>query len=152
MKRRWYMWLLMAAFILWIGVIWCFSMQNSTASSGVSNGILRKILHLFQVTVDSSRELELELILRKTAHMAEFAILAILSASAFQSTGGMHPVYKAHAACIAVAIIDEVHQLFVPGRTGLVNDVVIDIIGACAGLFLFVLVRMYIRSRKSAGD
>ena len=150
MKRKWYTWLLFCAVAIWFVVIWCFSMQTGEASTAISDGLARRALVAQGKPVDDISAFSLEVVLRKGAHVAEFFVLALLCACAFQAAGGMHPVYKAHALCTAAAIIDEVHQLFVPGRMGLVNDVVIDIIGACAGLFLFVLVRMYIRGKKAA--
>ena len=46
---------------------------------------------------------------------------------------------------VIYAITDEVHQLFVPGRSGQVKDVYIDslgvIIGVCALLFLVKIVQ-----------
>ena len=37
--------------------------------------------------------------------------------------------------CILYSISDEVHQYFVPGRSGEVLDVAIDTIGSCLGIW-----------------
>ncbi len=39
----------------------------------------------------------------------------------------------------AYAFTDEIHQLFVPGRTGMLRDVYIDLIGIFAAVLLFNL-------------
>jgi VanZ family protein len=67
-------------------------------------------------------------VLRKGAHMTEYAILAVLLARATTSYLWAFPLTVAYAAS------DEVHQLFVRGRHGSPIDVGIDAIGALIGL------------------
>ena len=69
-------------------------------------------------------------VLRKLAHMAEYAILALLLVRATGSYAW------AFALAVAYACTDEVHQLFVRGRHGSPLDVGIDAIGVLAGLTL----------------
>ena len=49
---------------------------------------------------------------------------------------------------ILYAITDEIHQSFVPGRTALLSDVVIDSIGAGAGLLIKQVVTKYLTCRS----
>jgi VanZ family protein len=67
-------------------------------------------------------------ILRKGAHMTEYAILALLL---FRALGS-----ELHAFVfgLAYAISDEIHQLFVSGRHGSPVDVTIDAAGLLLGL------------------
>jgi VanZ family protein len=67
-------------------------------------------------------------VLRKGAHMAEFAILAVLLMRATASYLWAFPLAVAYAAT------DEVHQTFVRGRHGSPLDVAIDAVGALIGL------------------
>ena len=67
-------------------------------------------------------------ILRKLAHMAEYAILAVLLVRATGSYAW------AFALAVGYAATDEVHQLFVRGRHGSPVDVAIDAAGALIGL------------------
>jgi VanZ family protein len=67
-------------------------------------------------------------VLRKLAHMTEYAILAVLLARATGSYAW------ALALAVAYAGSDEVHQLFVRGRHGSPIDVGIDAAGALVGL------------------
>jgi VanZ family protein len=69
-------------------------------------------------------------VLRKLAHMTEYAILALLL---LRATGSFA---WAFALAIAYAATDELHQLFVPGRHGSPIDVAIDAVGV--GLALVV--------------
>jgi VanZ family protein len=71
-----------------------------------------------------------DLVLRKIAHAAEFAVLGFLLVRA---TGAE---WASLALGIAYAISDEAHQHFVPGRLGSPVDVAIDAIGVAAGVLL----------------
>jgi VanZ family protein len=71
-----------------------------------------------------------DLVLRKLAHMTEFAILAVLLVRATGSYAW------AFGLTVAYAASDEVHQLFVRGRHGSPIDVGIDAVGAAIGLAL----------------
>jgi VanZ family protein len=67
-------------------------------------------------------------VLRKCAHMAEYAILAVLILRATGSSAA------AFALAVAYAATDEVHQTFVPGRHGSPVDLAIDTAGVLIGL------------------
>ncbi len=69
-----------------------------------------------------------DLILRKLAHMTEYAILALLLVRASGSSAW------AFALAVAYAGTDEFHQTFVRGRHGTPVDVGIDAVGALIGL------------------
>jgi VanZ family protein len=69
-----------------------------------------------------------DLVLRKLAHAAEYAVLGALLLRALQ-----RPV-PAWALAVLYAVSDEVHQTFVAGRRGAPLDVVIDAAGAAVGI------------------
>jgi len=72
-----------------------------------------------------------DLVLRKIAHTAEFAVLGALLLRALRSE------LAAFAAGVAYAISDEVHQHFVPGRRGAPLDVLIDTVGVGLGVLVW---------------
>jgi VanZ family protein len=72
-----------------------------------------------------------DLVLRKIAHAAEFALLGALLLRALSDERA------ALAAGIAYAVSDEVHQHFVPGRLGSPLDVAIDAVGVAIGVALW---------------
>jgi VanZ family protein len=76
-----------------------------------------------------------DLVLRKIAHAAEFAVLGALLARATGRAG------TAFAIGALYAVSDEVHQSFVPGRLGSPLDVAIDAVGVAAGVLLWQSVR-----------
>ena len=69
-----------------------------------------------------------DLVLRKLAHAAEYAVLGALLVRAL---GGP---WVAVALGVAYAISDEIHQSFVPGRAGSPLDVALDAVGVAAGV------------------
>ena len=71
-----------------------------------------------------------DLVLRKLAHMAEYAVLAALLWRALGSYAG------ALVLAVAYAGTDELHQHFVSGRHAAFRDVGIDAAGAAVGLAL----------------
>ena len=76
-----------------------------------------------------------DLVLRKIAHAAEYAILAALLLRALGNW------VAAFAAGVAYAISDEIHQHFVPGRNGAPLDVLIDAVGVAAGILVLLRLR-----------
>jgi VanZ family protein len=74
-------------------------------------------------------------VLRKAAHITEYAVFGALLYRAFgRETAAL-------AAGIAYAATDEIHQHFVSGRIGSVVDVAIDALGVAAGMLGWLWVR-----------
>ena len=72
-----------------------------------------------------------DLVLRKLAHGAEFAILGALLLRALREE------LPALVAGVAYAVTDELHQHFVAGRVGSPIDVAIDSAGVAVGILLW---------------
>lgn len=72
-----------------------------------------------------------DFILRKGAHIIEFAVLFLFLLRAFGShnISPKKALLWAFVLAILYAISDEFHQLFVSGRVGAPSDVVIDSLG-----------------------
>ena len=69
---------------------------------------------------------------RKTAHLAEYGILATLIFRAL----GYKKTYLSFMLTLIYALTDEIHQQFVPTRTGKLSDIIFDGFGAWLGLYL----------------
>jgi VanZ family protein len=86
----------------------------------------------------------LSVVLRKSAHVFEYAALALLLCRWLRFTFAPSKLVL-HSAAVAIAgcwaSLDELHQLFVPSRTGASRDVLIDVIGAVVGTAIFVCYR-----------
>jgi VanZ family protein len=74
-------------------------------------------------------------VLRKCAHVTEYAVLGGLLYRAFEREA------PALAAGIAYAATDEVHQHFVRGRHASPVDVGIDAVGVALGMLLWLRIR-----------
>jgi len=78
---------------------------------------------------------------RKPAHVVEYAILFLLLFRAIR--GGFGKKWRvgeiglgAGVLAFVYAVSDEIHQVFVPLRTGKIGDLGFDLLGILAGLFL----------------
>jgi VanZ family protein len=76
-----------------------------------------------------------DLVLRKLAHMTEYAILGALLARAL----GRPAI--AVLTGVLYAVSDEIHQTFVRGRHGVWYDVLIDAVGVTIGVLLWMRAR-----------
>jgi VanZ family protein len=70
-----------------------------------------------------------DLVLRKLAHMTEYAVLGFLL---LRAIGRELP---AVAIGVAYAVTDEIHQSFVEGRHGAWYDVALDAVGVLVGIY-----------------
>ena len=83
-----------------------------------------------------------EFILRKFAHMFEYAILALLIFRILRQTEKRHIYWDigwAFIFTVLYAISDEYHQTFTSGRVGNYFDVMIDAAGALISIWLIYL-------------
>ncbi len=71
-----------------------------------------------------------DFVLRKLAHLGEYAVLGALLARALATV-------PAVGSGIAYAATDEIHQTFVPGREGSIVDVALDALGVGLGVFAY---------------
>ncbi len=77
----------------------------------------------------------LHAVLRKTAHVTEYAVLGVLWCSVLAR--GRRPwqaIGWAIGLAALYAMMDEAHQAFVPNRTPAVRDVALDTVGAVLGV------------------
>ena len=129
-------------------VAWaCFVLFASSASFSASNTsrIIRPLLVWLFPNITEAALAEAHFLVRKAAHLTEYAILAILAARAFRSSSRQilrERWWLASFALVAsVALVDEWHQSFLPSRTGSIYDSLLDMTGgalalACAALWL----------------
>jgi VanZ family protein len=80
-----------------------------------------------------------DLMLRKAAHLAEYAVLGVLLGRALNTVLASW-AWIAWFAGIAYAASDELHQHFVPGRQASLLDLAIDAVGVGLGVLAVRLV------------
>lgn len=129
-----------------MAVIFSFSAQNSAASDEISEGLLSKILEILPFTISN-------FVLRKLAHFSEYALLGAVSLCAISLTRRKPAYFSALIFSSVYAATDEIHQLFIPGRSGRAFDVLIDSSGAAAGIIfivvLFAVINALVRKQQA---
>jgi len=144
------------AVILWMSLIFYLSDQPATESGELSNKITEVVIRTIEKVAQpaSLDKGSLNHIVRKIAHFTCYLILAILVKNALERSGvnSGKSILFALLICIIYAISDEVHQLFVPGRSGEIRDVIIDSTGAASGILIYLgitSVRSRVHRRQS---
>lgn len=122
MRRR--LWWLGPAVIMIVTLfIWCHSLapaEQSTVESGRIVDLLEPVLEKIKLEPD-----QWETVVRKGAHMTEFALLGMSWIAALVQCKAVIWPQKfgiAAAACMTTALVDETIQLFVSGRSGQISD------------------------------
>ena len=121
--------------LAWMGVIFMMSAMPgdvSGAQSGrIANLALRAMAFLFGEDAAAGVSPDvINLLVRKGAHMTEYAVLFLLYRRALHVSGARRPGLAALCLCACYAATDEGHQAFVAGRGPSVADVCIDTLGA----------------------
>ena len=127
--------------LVWLAVI--FSASSDTKSYEHTSRFFEPFLHwLFPQMPQAHVELIHHLV-RKTGHLTEFALLALLLWRAIrQPQKNDSRPWRWDEAGLSLSIVflyaasDEFHQIFVALRTALVSDVIIDTTGGAIGLLL----------------
>ena len=136
--------------IKWILVLLCmltiffFSSDNANKSTKKSNGLIVQITQVFLGHKLSNKEKEIKIdqydkYLRKSAHFTLYLILGLLLISALYEykLDDTKTILIALLIAFLYACSDEFHQLFVPGRSGEILDVLIDTLGSLTGIMCY---------------
>ena len=137
--------------LLWMCVIFSFSAQGKEESSAVSEAFSYRMIStsnaFFHWNIDEEELQRIAAIMesgiRKAAHMTEFGILSVLI-YIWLEKWQMQMVSRAGLTVFLTmlyAASDELHQRFVPGRAGMLRDVLIDSAGAFLGVVIFIGVK-----------
>jgi VanZ family protein len=129
-------------------MIFIFIGSTDLLSAEHTSRFIGPFLRWFAPDVSDATVASVQLVVRKCAHLTEYAILAALLSRAFRQS--QPRVGRALAISFPIAAVyaalDEFHQSFVASRTGSPWDVMIDCVGALAGVLIYWRA---IRSRKS---
>ena len=152
------------AVIAMCAFIFYMSDQPADDSTEVSMGIVDQIVRFFVPGYDQmdpaaqfAAAKGVEHVVRKIAHFFEYALLGMLVFNLARRIALLRKttseaisrwsVIAAWGASIAYAIADEIHQLLVPGRAGMIGDVFIDACGAAVGILILAGI-VLVRSRR----
>lgn len=133
-------------------IIFMFSSDSGTASSKKSDSVIINLVEIIsnKKVNNKDRDKYIEKYVfpvRKCAHFTIYLILGILVISLLSEyrVVNFKTVLYALLIVFLYACSDEFHQLFVPGRSSEIRDVLIDSSGGFIGSYLYYLFR---RKRK----
>nr|WP_302419499.1 VanZ family protein [uncultured Romboutsia sp.] len=133
--------------IIWMGFIFCMSNQPANISKELSQNIenlLNNTPIIGNLLSDILNSPNSQFIVRKSAHIILFCFLSILCFVVIYELKRNVKISTLASFSITFiyACMDEIHQLFIPGRSGKINDVLIDSIGVIMGLIFINLIFM----------
>ena len=153
--------------IIWMIVIFTFSSMDTEESNGKSKETIKQTV---EKTAEISENIgisenkmtqkqvnitvnKLNMPLRKCAHATEYAILAIfIIITINEYTNKRYSISKIIITiliCFIYSLIDEFHQSFVPGRTSLFTDCLIDTTGSIITCLMYTIIKKVKESKLS---
>lgn len=132
-------------------LIWGNSLVPGTGSGSLSLAIMEDVRG-FLHSLSLPYEWVTNFVVRKCAHFTEYMVLGVLVTYAFDIEGRrtFDRLLPTVVFLLLVPSIDETIQLFVPGRAGMITDVMIDCCGAATGVVLRYLLRSLVCTKKAA--
>ena len=140
-------------------MIFCFSAQpaaESDEASGFFVSLILRILYPDYGSIDQIKQTQLEqvisLVVRKTAHVTEYALLGFALLLHLKANGKQKRIHLPQRYAFIIgslyAVLDEVHQVFVPGRSGEVKDVLLDSLGVLIGNLMLLWLEHIVKKKK----
>lgn len=133
--------------IIWMGVIFMFSAQVSdeskSSSNKVTSAVVNTVISIKKENISEEKRQKIiedkTFIVRKTAHFTEYFILGLILILYVQTKEKLATKYIILAIifCVLYATSDEIHQLFVDGRSCKIIDILIDTCGSSLAILGF---------------
>jgi len=124
--------------ITWMIVIFLFSSQVAKVSSVQSGVVVEFVKHSLHVSLSESI---LTYLTRKSAHIFLYFVLGILMYNVVRGYGysTKRAILLSILFSLSYASFDEIHQLFIAGRSSEVGDVLIDTTASSIGVGVYYL-------------
>jgi len=136
------------------GMIFFFSAQNADLSGAASARVTRWLLGIWKqgfygLKAREQRTLVRQYmpLVRKAAHFSEFLLLGLFLRLLLERLRIKWKTAAAWGTGALCAVMDELHQRAVSGRTAMAGDVLIDGAGALAGVLLALLL-IFLSARR----
>jgi VanZ family protein len=139
--------------IVWVGVIFIGSTDLMSAEQ--TSRFVVPFLRWLKPDISPETLASIHFIVRKCAHLSEYAILALLLfRAAICVTNRKRSLSILYASvwigCLVVATLDEFHQTFVASRGPSIRDIMIDSAGAIVGLLIGFCEGSFRKTREDA--
>jgi VanZ family protein len=141
--------------LVWLGVI--FFGSTDLMSAEHTSRFIVPFLRWLKPDMSVETLASIHFVIRKCAHLSEYAILALLLIrAAICMTNLKRSAWMLYAsvwgACFLVAATDEFHQTFVVSRGASIRDVMIDSAGAIVGLLIGFCEGSFKRPEKTLAE
>lgn len=133
----------------WMLIIFYFSNQPGSISSAQSSSVKDLILNSFSSSSAIVNYINnsgyVMFLIRKMAHMFLYFVLTVLAylLSSSRTKEFSKNIKIAMFIAVIYAAIDEIHQLYVIGRSGMLTDVWIDSIGVFVAILMISIIKVY---------
>ena len=142
MKKRlaWILW------ICWLIIIFYLSHQSGEVSGGTSSNLiyntLEFVMPIFKININIVDIVSfIHNPLREVMHIIEYFILALLTFNLLKQYNNNKKIFITISFCFIYAVFDEIHQLFIVGRTLEYIDIFMDIVGTIIGCILYQIIK-----------
>lgn len=134
-------------------MVFTFSGQQGTESGNTSRKFTITFIQILtgkKLALDNPFIEGIQLLIRKLAHYTVYAIGGFLIMNYMFTINKKCKYQILYSIYLGgfYAITDEIHQLFVPGRSGRILDVLIDTAGVITGIFIYLGLRKLIKLIK----
>lgn len=140
--------------LIWMSIIFYLSHQPADESSQLSSGISAILLNVLSILLPLDLSY-FHFLVRKAAHFFAYFILGLFVFHALRKHKNVTASSRlwrvaglAFTISVIYAISDELHQLFIPGRSCEIRDVIIDSFGALFGIALYFLFIYFMTKKK----
>ena len=153
--------LLLSLAIGWMFFIFSMSAEPAEMSTETSGNTIRKIFELVYPGFKNMEEAdqiriidESQFFVRKAAHFSMYAVLGILLTVnvSYHIKNRRLILLLPLLIGILYSVSDEIHQTFVPGRSGQISDVILDSFGVLFGCAIIVIIVSRIHNKTNSKE
>ena len=131
--------------------IFLFSSEDRDTSTNTSIETTKKVVSVVSNDEDTSAKIAKDYFneVRKSAHLIEYFCLGILAINVLKDYHKINiwMILICVAFCMLYALSDEIHQIYVPGRSCELRDIFIDTSGSIIGIIIYSLINFIYRKR-----
>ena len=143
---------LIIAIILNCVIIFKLSSEKGEVSTARSRGFIGNFIERFSGLDDKIKDdviLKTESTIRKLAHVSIYTSLGFFISAYIVTYGAKTTTIVKYTLIFGIiyASTDEIHQLFISGRSGAIIDVLIDAIGIIIGMLLVIFIKNAIHKK-----
>lgn len=139
--------------IIWLFIIFSFSAEDATKSEHRSDEVIINTIETIKqekIPQEDKQKIidKYIVVVRKSAHFFLYFILAILVFTLYKKIFGLTPKTFIYTIifCFIYACSDEIHQLFISGRTARIFDIFVDTSGALLSTTILTLI-FYLKNK-----